>query len=326
MENNYDDFIPSPIVEDPREVEEKERDYKTSNIMAFEGISVEWKEKDELKGYTPREQSSSLSCMAQSGAKGFEAIKKIKEAVEIVFSAHPPYRSRMNYPEGGMWLQDLGNTFKKIGTNLESVDVSQGIGESQMNRDIECETPYKIKGYGFPDNQKDIDDIAYAIEKYGHCIIVIYSNKSEWVQNYPTVVEGSTTTFGHGVCAVDYFLKDGKKYLKIEDSTGHSSTIDKKGERHVSEEFIKARCAGSMYFLLEEPQYIFKTFMKKGYRSTEVKELQKRLNKEKIPDQLLVVDGIFGAKTDEAVRKYQEKHGLVVDGLVGIKTRTELNK
>ncbi len=38
----------------------------------------------------------------------------------------------------------------------------------------------------------------------------------------------------------------------------------------------------------------------------------------------LVVDGIFGARTNSAVRSYQAGHGLVIDGIVGPRTWSSL--
>ena len=40
----------------------------------------------------------------------------------------------------------------------------------------------------------------------------------------------------------------------------------------------------------------------------------------------LVIDGIFGRKTDAAVKDFQENHHLVDDGIVGILTRTALKE
>ena len=40
----------------------------------------------------------------------------------------------------------------------------------------------------------------------------------------------------------------------------------------------------------------------------------------------LTVDGIFGAKTEAAVRDYQKKNGLTVDGIVGTNTWGALTK
>lgn len=314
------------VIKDPRSVEAKERDYKTSDIVPSGlGDEVVWLDESEVESisHTPREQWSSLSCLAQSGAKGYEIINKIKKAIIKVFSAHPIYRSRSNFPNGGMWLQNLLDIMKKIGTNYESVDISQNIGESEMNRDITIETPFKISGYGFPDRQNNIDDIAKAIKNYGHCIILIHANKIEYIKPIP-VYEGLPIDFGHGITGVQFFLKNGVKVIKIEDSTGHSSTADKKGTRYLTEDFLLKRCSGSGYMLLEEPQYIFKTFMRKGFKSNEIKELQKRLNKEL--NISLVVDGDFGNKTDIAVKNYQKAHGLLADGLVGAKTRAVLNK
>ncbi len=49
--------------------------------------------------------------------------------------------------------------------------------------------------------------------------------------------------------------------------------------------------------------------------------LQKRLN---IWGTSLVVDGIFGAATEEAVKKFQTQYNLTVDGIVGTQTWTSL--
>lgn len=58
------------------------------------------------------------------------------------------------------------------------------------------------------------------------------------------------------------------------------------------------------------------TTVKLGSKGQDVKLLQTRLN--------LQVDGIFGPITDEAVRDFQKKNGLVVDGIVGENTWQKL--
>ena len=52
--------------------------------------------------------------------------------------------------------------------------------------------------------------------------------------------------------------------------------------------------------------------LKKGSRGNDVKTLQRLLH--------LYGDGIFGTLTEEAVKEFQEAHGLVADGIVGQKT------
>ena len=60
-----------------------------------------------------------------------------------------------------------------------------------------------------------------------------------------------------------------------------------------------------------------KPTLRKGDRGEAVKELQRLLNKH---DHSLQVDGIWGVQTDSAVRCFQYRAGLVVDGIVGPKT------
>jgi len=56
--------------------------------------------------------------------------------------------------------------------------------------------------------------------------------------------------------------------------------------------------------------------LRKGSKGDGVKWLQQKLG--------LTMDGIFGSKTDMAVREFQKKNGLDVDGAVGPKTKSVL--
>lgn len=62
--------------------------------------------------------------------------------------------------------------------------------------------------------------------------------------------------------------------------------------------------------------------LRKGSRGEAVKTVQSLLNKKGYH---LVVDGIFGTKTEDDVKDFQRKNGLVVDGIVGAKTWAKLN-
>lgn len=61
--------------------------------------------------------------------------------------------------------------------------------------------------------------------------------------------------------------------------------------------------------------------MKNGSSGNGVRWLQYELNTRGFQ---LVVDGVFGARTEQAVRDYQNSRMLVCDGIVGPVTRTEL--
>ena len=62
--------------------------------------------------------------------------------------------------------------------------------------------------------------------------------------------------------------------------------------------------------------------LKQGSRGEEVKTLQRKLKNWGYYSG--AVDGIFGAKTKEAVKYFQRKNGLTVDGIAGAKTLAAL--
>ena len=62
--------------------------------------------------------------------------------------------------------------------------------------------------------------------------------------------------------------------------------------------------------------------LKYGSTGSDVKALQTALNRAGMQ---LDVDGIFGAKTATAVKKYQLANGLTVDGIVGPATWNKLH-
>lgn len=61
-----------------------------------------------------------------------------------------------------------------------------------------------------------------------------------------------------------------------------------------------------------------------GSKGSEVKELQQKLTQ--LGYQLGKADGIFGEKTEAAVKRFQQNRGLKVDGIAGEKTIKELKR
>lgn len=62
--------------------------------------------------------------------------------------------------------------------------------------------------------------------------------------------------------------------------------------------------------------------LKRGDKGKSVKELQENLNS--IIDAGLVVDGYFGYKTENRVRDFQSKYGLMNDGIYGKESHNKM--
>jgi hypothetical protein len=202
MEDNY-----KGALEDTRDEIEKSKDYKTTDPELASASQVVWEEKGVMdwKNYPARNQSNSSSCVAQAISKAMYTLGYDE------VSAHPIYRSRMNYIGTGMYLYNGADIAKKQGTVLESQDISQNVGEDVMNQDISTTVQNllnteakKISGYVYvPKTPTWFEDIARAVQDHKHCVITVGSNYQEW-SSIPQV-QGEAKWF-HAICVVDFAI------------------------------------------------------------------------------------------------------------------------
>jgi hypothetical protein len=193
-------------------------------------------------------------------------------------------------------------------------------GESFMNDKIETnvclEDAQNFKGKAYFQITGGIEKIAKIIEQGYGVLMGARFDYDEWV-DIPFIKEGSTLKCGHGFAGTRYCLYKGEKAIMIEDSWGPG--YGKGGVRILTESFIKERVFYVGYITsLQSVKFVFKKDLKFGSRGLDVKMLQTKLR--------ILTDGIFGKDTKMMVRLYQLEHLLVPDGIVGPKTRAELNK
>ena len=297
------------LLEDNRDELAKSKDYLSTDAELASATPLVWKEipESQWKAYPARNQWKTSTCVAQAAAKALYVL-----GYDVV-SAHPPYRGRKNFPGEGMYLYDVGDLIKKPGTVLESIAPSQMKLEADMNADLNAivkdELKYtQAKGFTYVFIGKTntwFEDIAQKIEEHGHCLLTFGSNYGEWT-SIPAV--NGDVKWGHCVCAIDYVMYKGKKYLVIEDSWGANAT-EFDDRRLISEEFLMARGTGAMYFL--KPQetkpvsFKFTKNMKKGDKGPEVAKLQDVLKHLGYMSASIPSTGYFGERTFEAACKFQ---------------------
>jgi hypothetical protein len=302
------DNIKNGAIQDPRPEEKKALDY----IHTTGVTPVTWVEKKTWKRYKQRNQNGSYSCVFQAGAKAIEVL------TGKVVSASP-YFWRKNYPNEGSFLQDMGDVYYNRYTCLEAVSPSQFQNEVVMNTIKQLTTNIGVTGYRTIRNAKDIEQIAEAIEAYKQCVVLLESNSNEY--QLTPIYLGGLTTFGHGICAVDYGLVNGVKTIACEDSAGQTSSPD--GLRLITQDFLQHRVFAAMYFLgvkdvsVPQDKFLFTKDMGLGSFGNNVKELQKRLGVKQT--------GLYWTMTRDAVRKYQKDHGIINTGFCGTITRSYLN-
>lgn len=324
---------------DPRSDEEIAKDYKHEVIFPASAFPVVWKEKISYKFWDKRNQSSSLSCMAQSGVKMLGIENGFK-----CLSAKPVYQSRSNKDTGGMYQKECLSALTKPLACLETQLQSQGLGEMAMNAPYDITpdmtasaTAYKADNYVFVDYAMDtvMDTIAGLIEQGKGVQIMLYFTGAEYWKPVPEILnlalkKDDSRALRHGICIVDYTLYKNEKAFVIEDSAGNEYSLNGTGQRIITETFFKARCYGAGY-MTKIPKQLFIKDLKLGMTDPDVKRLQQFLNTHGFPVATIGAGSagnettLFGRLTQHAVMLFQSANHLTTDGIVGNLTRKKIN-
>ena len=343
---------------DTRPEAEKERDTKFGELVASGDIETpHWREKDEdeWRKFPIFDQNGSGSCVAQSAAKMLGINYFINEGSYVHFSATHIYQQRSNRPGGGMIGVEALHIAGR-GVTLEDLAPSQNLTDAKM--DGYKIAPYKVKvGEVFSISAEpvvlpvqDIDVIASVIQRTKKGVMVwFYFTRDEW-KTEPVVKTKNLSLTGprtvrHSVTAVDFFLKNGKKYLVIEDSWGPEH--GKGGRRIISEDFFETRNWFNGYLMnfkfieggdVTKPRYTFTKNLNYGDSPEkplpDVIALQDILKFEGLFPANINSTGYYGSVTARAVLAFQRKYKVASEAelnalqgkVVGPKTREALNQ
>jgi len=312
---------------DTREVEEKAKDWTKDSVMA--GV-MNWQIKtfDDVYKFPVRNQNGSGSCVMQTcnlmcGIENF-----LEEGKFIEFSADL-YNFRSNPTPGMIGVEALG-LLKEKGLTLEVLIPSMNMGEAQMATlkrsvsDNEIAKIFTIKDYyQIPFNVDAIATIMEMNKKDGAkkpLMVWFQFPRIEW-DSKPNLTSSTSDLVRHSVTARDYGIVDGKKGIFIQDSWGlHSSTLN--GLRFISEDYLKARMIFCAYVNDKDNDwqdgFTFTRTLRIGMKGEDVVQLQKILG--------ITQDGYFGNQTKIAVKLFQARNGLLMDGIVGKLTIAKLNE
>jgi hypothetical protein len=318
------------VILDKRSQEDKNKDFNHDEIAFSPTINLVTKE-EALKQTTLWErynQAGTSSCVAHSVALAY-GIKR------NFFKGSPMsvYRPRSNYPGEGMIADDASKIVKNLGIAdfvlLPTPSTEKEANALTLNtKVVEDALKNKADAYVYITSQW-FNNIASIASQGTPVTIFIYSTYREWAVEYPTLRDKpklGSAPIQHAITVLpnSVYEEDGKRYLIIQDSAlfgGYSI-------RHLSEDFINARCYFGQYFtkltvapIETKPKHTFTRSIKYGERSKEVEWLQMCLVNEGIHPKEAVTGNFFGI-TLNSVKKFQLKYADDVLKPIGLKLPT----
>ena len=334
---------------DSRLDEEKEKDFEHEELFAAGAIV--WKEKafNEVKRYTPRNQSMSLSCVANGGAITLEAAELLETGKVVVFSHKDIYIRRANKPWGGMGMDDLMRILRE-GAAYESQVPSNGLTETPINQqypitnEITQARARHAQKASVTIKTKSMDSVAQALEMgipvVSFWFFSAYNDYQEYWNSRPQVIDPTLPLYDpkddnrvlhHQSIIVDYGTMNGVKGFFVQDSAGVGTGAGEHGDlRFIDANFFVVRNYALAYGVdkanldfdqPEKPHYRFTRSLKVGMDGDDVKELQRVL----VYEGCMILKDLtthFRGATLKGVKNLQEKYKDQILTPVGLKAPT----
>lgn len=348
IKNLFTQKYPTGVRPDTRTFEQKQRDWYHEEIAFGAQYSVYKTKEDVVLKYPIENQKQTQSCVGHATALCLGIDNELEGNGFVRLSPAFIYRKRIQFPDEGMILSDAGNIAKNSGSclfeTLPTPTTEQEINRVQITTLAEEEaSEYRSKNYLTIANYTDID-VLNSVASQGKAVrILIYASYNEWAQEYPRIstnVNLGNAAVRHSVTILPYSgFKDriGVRYVTIQDSAHFGGFT----HRYLSEDFIKARCYGSMYDInlknekiSKKPKYEFKISMSYGQTNQEIMWLQKCLQYSGHFPSNTQPTGAYYGLTAKAVLDFQLEHKVAdvtelmqLGGkVVGPKTLLALNK
>lgn len=284
---------------------QKLKNYKFSEFVTAPA-PVKWEERKYKTLPVIRDQDGSGTCVCMCYSTELSIIFQQKYGVWKDFTSAFPYQLRTNPDISGCNSTDVFDIFPKIGNLFEEYMPCQKMTDAQVmavkkeKYFDDLAKVYKVKRIALP---TDFETVASTIQETGKGVMVWFKfSVPEWT-DIPTLSDKPITS-GHAVCAVDYVLKGGKKYLVIQDSWGLKYAIN--GYRLISEEYFNARCYFAGYLL----NFDFSQPEVKPKFDGSVKSLQDCLKWERLFPNNVDSTGVFGNVTKKALIDFQTKYDI----------------
>jgi hypothetical protein len=305
---------------DTQTSEQKLKNYKFSEFVTAPQ-PVKWEERSYRTLPVIRDQDGSGQCVCMTYATELGIIFQQKYGVWMDFSSSFPYQARTNPNVSGCNSVDVFDVFPKIGNVFEKDMPSQKMTDTQamavkkLAYFDDLAKIYKVKRIGLP---LDFETIASTIQATGKGVMVWFKfSTGEWT-DIPTLSDKPITS-GHSVTAIDFILKNGKKYLVIQDSWGLQYAI--KGYRLISEEYFNARCFLAGYLM----NFDFTQPDVRPKFDGSVYSLQDCLKYERLFPSNVPSSGVLGTVTKNALIDFQKRYNIVpAYGNFGTITKSKL--